>query len=185
MRQWWPYISKISSGNARFVFAQSGKSDKQEYFNLVLSIMLPFCTIGYVPYFKTWTDSESNVEYSSISLTTMQLPCFTALWSIWYVKGIKIVPTNIQELLTPIALAHWIMGDGSKQNEGLHLSVYAFSPSDVDLLVKALTTNFNISCSLHNTDKGSRIYLPKASTNVLRPLVIEYFVPSMKYKLSM
>jgi hypothetical protein len=95
------------------------------------------------------------------------------------------VPSNIHELLTPIALAHWIMGDGSKQNEGLHLSVYAFSPTDVDLLINALTTNFNITCSLHNTDKGPRIYINKASTNVLRPLVIDYFVPSMKYKLGM
>ena len=55
---------RFSSGNARFVFTQSGKSEKQEYFNLVLSIMLPFCTIGYFPYFKTWTDLKSNVEYS-------------------------------------------------------------------------------------------------------------------------
>jgi len=75
------------------------------------------------------------------------------------------------------------MGDGSKHNEGLHLSVDFFSTSDVDLLVSALTNNFNISCSLHNTNKGSRIYINKASTNTLIPLVVEYFVPSMKYKL--
>jgi len=31
------------------------------------------------------------------------------------------------------------MGDGSKQNEGIHLSVYAFTPSDVELLITALS----------------------------------------------
>jgi len=113
----------------------------------------------------------------------MQLPCFNSLRSVWYVDNIKIVPSNIKELLTPIALAHWIMGDGSKHNEGLHLSVYAFSTSEVELLVYALTQIFNINCSLHNTDKGSRIYINKASTDILRPLVVEHFVPSMKYKL--
>jgi len=75
------------------------------------------------------------------------------------------------------------MGTGSTQNEGLHLSVYSFSTSDEDLLVSALINNFNISCSLYNTNKGSRMYINKASTNNLRPLVLEHFVPSMKYKL--
>ena len=178
------HISQRSpKSNARFVFAQSGKPEKREYFNLVLSLMLPFCTIGYVPYSKFWKDSRHNVEYSSISLTTMQLPCFIELRSIWYLDKVKIVPSNIKDLLTPIALAHWIMGDGSKHNEGLHLSVYSFSKSNVDLLVNALTNKFNISCSLHNTDKGSRIYINKSSTNILRPLIVEHFVPSMKYKL--
>src|ERR1700679_1458186 len=47
------HISQRSpKSNARFVFAQSGKPEKREYFNLVLSLMLPFCTIGYVPYSK-------------------------------------------------------------------------------------------------------------------------------------
>lgn len=44
------HISQRSpKSNARFVFTQSGKPEKNEYFNLVLSLMLPFCTTGYVP----------------------------------------------------------------------------------------------------------------------------------------
>ena len=54
------------------------------------------------------------------------------------------------------------MGDESKNNEGLHLSVDSFSTSYVDLLVSALINNFNIYCSLHNTKKGARIYINKA-----------------------
>jgi len=72
--------------------------------------------------------------YSSISVTTMQLPCWTVLRYI--LETIKIIPLNIQELLTPNA--HWIKGDCSKQNEGLHLSVYAFSQTNVDLLTDTL-----------------------------------------------
>ena len=74
-------------------------------------------------------------------------------------------------MLTPIALAHWIMGDGSKQNEGLHLSVYAFSSSDINLLINALSNKYNLHCTIHQTDKGSRIYLDKASTNIIRNIV--------------
>jgi hypothetical protein len=52
----------------------------------------------------------------------MQLPCFIEIHSLWYLNGKKIVPLNIYILLTLLGLAHWIMGDGSRQNLGLHLS---------------------------------------------------------------
>jgi len=173
------------SSNARFAFNQSGKPEKLEYFNLVFNLMKPFCTLNYLPYFQKWEDKRrNNATYTSISLTTMQLPCFTKLRHIWYKKGIKIVPLNIQELLTPIALAHWIMGDGSKLNLGLHLSVYAFSSSDVDLLVKALTNRYKLVCTIHNTKNGPRIYINKNSTDIVRSIVLPHLVPSMYYKLN-
>lgn len=126
------------TGNARFIFSQSGKPEKLEYFNLVLEIILPFCPVGYKVYIKEWYDRKLDSQYTSISLTTMQLPCFTKLINLWYLNKIKIIPVNIKSLLSPITLAHWIMGDGSYQNGGLHLSVYAFSISDVTLLRTAL-----------------------------------------------
>lgn len=173
------------TGNSRFIFAQSGKPEKHEYFNLVLEIMRPFCNANYVPYAKEWIDIRSNTIYSSISLTTMQLPCFTSLRNIWYSNSIKIVPLNIKEMLTPLALAHWIMGDGSKQNEGIHLSVYAFTPSDVELLITALNERYNIKCSIHDTEKGARIYVNKKNMEILKPLVSSHIVPSMKYKIGL
>ena len=94
------------TSNGRFIFAQSGKHEKREYFNLVLEIMKPFCITNYVPYFKEWIDLRFKTTNNSISLTTMQLPCFTSLHNIWYSNGIKIVPLNIKEMLTPLALAH-------------------------------------------------------------------------------
>jgi hypothetical protein len=77
------------------------------------------------------------------------------------------------------------MGDGSLQNKGLHLSVYAFSQSDVTFLIKALTINFSVKCTLHNHVKGLRIYLDQASINSLRPLLLPLMVPSMHYKLGL
>lgn len=171
------------TGKSRFIFTQSGKDSKREYFNLVLEIMIPFCSANYTPYIKSWTDSKTKTQYNSITLTTMQLPCFTELHNIWYSNGKKIVPLNIENMLTPLSLAHWIMGDGSKQNEGLHLSVYAFSNSDINLLLTALKKNFNIDSTIHNTDKGPRIYINKNDMNIIRPLIEDYIVPSMKYKI--
>jgi len=54
------------------------------------------------------------------------------------------------------------MGDGSRQNSGLHLNVYAFSPTEVKLLIDVLETKFGFKCSVHklSTIGGKpRIYI--------------------------
>ena len=93
------------------------------------------------------------------------------------------------ELLTPIGLAHWIMGDGSKHNLGLHLSVYAFSKKDVNLLINTLEIKFHLKCSIHNLSTiGHKpriyIYIWKESMPLLKDLVKLYIIPEMKYKIN-
>jgi hypothetical protein len=43
------------------------------------------------------------------------MPCFTEIYSLFYKNRVKIIPHNIFDLLTPIAFAHMIMGDGSAE----------------------------------------------------------------------
>lgn len=76
------------------------------------------------------------------------------------------------------------MGDGSKQNSGLHLSVYAFTDKDVQLLVDALV-KMGLECTIHMHTKGPRIYIPKGSMAHLIELVSPFMVPDMMYKLSL
>jgi hypothetical protein len=51
--------------------------------------------------------------FTGLAFQTRQLPCLTSLYNLFYIKNKKILPSNIYDLLTPIALAHLIMGDGS------------------------------------------------------------------------
>ena len=55
------------------------------------------------------------------------------------------------------------MDDGSLQNKGLHLSVYAFSFEEVELLKNTLESlflpEFSIKCTIHNHKKGYRLYI--------------------------
>ena len=104
----------------------------------------------------------------------------------FYVSNVKRVPHNIYELLTLRGLAFWIMDDGSRQGDGLHISVYAFSNEDVDKLMFTLQDKFNLKCSIHyNRDKKPRIYIFKDSMDKLRPLISPYFVKEMLYKLGL
>jgi len=47
---------------------------------------------------------------------------------------VKIVPLIIQEFLTPISLAYWIMDDGEFCNGGLRLNTYGFKKEEIFLL---------------------------------------------------
>nr|YP_009327800.1 hypothetical protein [Epichloe typhina]APB96758.1 hypothetical protein [Epichloe typhina] len=117
----------------------------------------------------------------------MQLPCFNVYRKLFYdLNKKKIVPDNIKELLTPSGLAFWIMDDGSKQGNGLHISVYGFTDRDVDKLILALQEKFHLKCSIHyNKDNKPRIYIFKESMETLISLVKPYFIKEMLYKLGL
>jgi hypothetical protein len=107
-----------------------------------------------------------------------------------YFISTKIVPYNIYDLLTARSLAFWQaassgqMDDGSKQGQGLHISIYAFRVEDTDRLMYTLQDKFNLKCSLHyNRDGKPRIYIFKESIYDLRNIVWPYFISEMLYKL--
>ena len=99
------HISRRSStANSRLIYAQTAITHK-EYFNYVFKIFLPFCVKDYIVQSKLVRDNRTNKTYSAISFTTMQLPCFNVYKDDFYNLNVKIVPTNIYELLTPKGLA--------------------------------------------------------------------------------
>jgi LAGLIDADG DNA endonuclease family len=178
-------VKRSLTSNSRLVYAQTAELHK-EYFNHVYNIFKLFCVKNYKPKIRFNIDKRTNKEYSVISFTTMQLPCFNEFREIFYLFNVKRVPYNIYELLTPRGLAFWIMDDGSRQGKGLHISVYAFSDEDVNRLMFTLQNKFNLKCSIHyNRDKKPHIYIFKESMNTLRLLVSPYFVKEMFYKLSL
>jgi len=105
---------------------------------------------------------------------------------LWYVDGLKIVPSNIGEYLDPLALAIWIMDDGSKLGKGLKLSTNSFNYSDCLLLVKVLYDNFYLKATVQsagNLKPQYHIYIWKESMPLLCDIVEPYVHSSMKYKL--
>ena len=100
---------------------------------------MSFCVTNYIPQHRLILDKKTQSTYHAISFTTMQLPCFNEYRELFYdLNKKKIVPNNIKELLTPCGLVFWIMDDGSKQGNGLHISVYGFTDTDVDKLMFTL-----------------------------------------------
>jgi len=178
-------VRRSSTGNSRLVYAQTAIAHK-EYFNYVYSFFIPFCDKDYTPQSRLIRDNRTKNIYSAISFTTMQLPCFNEFRKMFYLLNVKRVPCNIYELLTPRGLAFWIMDDGSRHGDGLHISVYAFSNEDVDKLMFTLQDKFNLKCSIHyNRDNKPRIYIFKESMVILISIVGTYFIKEMLYKLGL
>jgi len=52
-------------------------------------------------------------EYGAIKFVTFSLPCFNVYRELFYnSEGLKILPENLEELLTARGLAYWIMDEG-------------------------------------------------------------------------
>jgi hypothetical protein len=79
--------------------------------------------------------------YSSIYFETYSLPCFNEIYSLFYLNGKKIIPKNIEELLTPQGLAYFSSDDGSKASSGFILNTNSFKKKEVELLIRVLKNN--------------------------------------------
>jgi len=131
---------------------------------------------------------KNGVVRKIIRFNTWTFSSLNWIQELWYVNGKKSVPSNIGEYLDPLALAIWIMDDGSKVGSGLKLSTNSFSYSDCLLLVKVLYDNFNIKASIQSASAGpknpqSHIYVWKEVMPLLCEIVEPYVHSSMKYKL--
>jgi hypothetical protein len=86
------------------------------------------CSPTIVPVYLRPPFASRMEEKSSLRLRTHSYPVFTAcLRSEWYNQGIKGIPESIFDDLTPVALAHWAKGDGSKCGAGFRFATNSFT----------------------------------------------------------
>ena len=94
------------------------------------------------------------------------------------------MPHNIYDLLTPIALAHLIMGDGKESRHGLVLCTDSYSVQDIVRLMNVLIVKYRLECILrYHTPTQPRVYIRERSMLILRDLVRPYMEKSMFYKI--
>lgn len=100
------------NGNSRFMYGQSSlRENHLNYFNHIFDLFKPFISKDYNIKSKSFKDKRSGNTYSSVLFATLTLPCFTIYRDLFYKqlpngKYKKIVPLNINQLLTPKGLAY-------------------------------------------------------------------------------
>ena len=115
---------------------------------------------------------------------TRVYPCFTEWYHLFYQEGKKVVPLDLYNMLTYEALAHWIMGDGTKVYKGLTLQTQSFTIQECVFIISILIYKFNLKCSIHMQRNQPTIYISSKSMKKLIPLILPYMCRSMMYKLS-
>jgi len=95
-------------------------------------------------------------------------------------------------MLTPAALAHIIMGDGSAQRHGLIICTNSYTLPDVIRLMNVLIIRYRLKCKIRIKIRDNKkiqnehtIYIQQSSMPLLRSIVTPYFHPSMLYKLGL
>lgn len=175
-----------TKGRLQFTFS----SDILHYVKYLKHVALaPICTeFEPTPWPNPETTGKKTTQYS---ISTKSLESISKLHSSWYKKengkNIKFVPLNIEELLTPLGLAHWIMGDGYYSDNCTFICTDNFTKQDVERLTKILGNKFGIKATLKKRKNKDgievwRIRTSRLSMGNLKTLVVPYLIPKMLYK---
>ena len=178
--------SMEKDGNgSRFVFYQKG-----EHIEYVLWLHQKLLEHGYckenIPQIQSRLIQGKLVYYCRFRSFTFS--SFNWIHEGFYPKNNKVIPNWIEEYLSPIALAIWIMDDGGWiKDRGIKLSTNCFTLSDVKKLVSILENKYKLNLAIHSTGAVNQynIYIPKSNLPVLIPLISPYLHPYFLYKLGL
>jgi ubiquinol-cytochrome c reductase cytochrome b subunit len=180
-----------SHGEKRFLGLGTKFSFYQEasHVNYLMFLHKLFSELGYcnskLPVITTRLGSKGKIKKIA-KFSTWTYSSFNWIYDLWYKKQIKHVPEYIDQYLTPLALAIWIMDNGAKVGKSLKLCTNSFSYNDCLLLIKALNNNFNIKASIQSIGNKDQylIFIWNESMTDLIKIVSPYIIPEMKYKLN-
>ena len=125
-------------------------------------------------------------------LNTYKHPELTRLRELWYPKGKKIIPKNIE--ITKETLLHWFLDDGfsyfvkykAKDGHKKHIRVClctnCFSEQDLIWLCNQLKEKFNLHFNLGKKGNGHILLLRESQSNDFFNLIGPCPVDSLKYK---
>lgn len=166
--------------NVRFGIIEKEKN--KDYFKYIYNEIKVFGKINkYREYINL--DKKTKKYYKSLNFWTKSLPILNNLYKDFYINNIKVIPNNL-ELLTPLALAHWIMQNGyNEKSKGLYIYTDNFTYNEVKKLSNYLKLTYNIKSSIHKINNNYRIYILVKSIDILKKLILPYMHKSMYYKL--
>ena len=135
-----------------------------------------------------------NKVYINYRLKTKTLPVFNSYYEMFYKfnhltnKYVKIVPTNINDLMDPIVLAYLIQGDGNFDQSRNRVRIYtnSYQKQEVENLALAIQTKLNIyTAVLHDRKDQWILTIGAKNLDLLRSLVLPHFHSSISYRLGL
>ena len=182
------HLEKRNRGiGTRIKFEQSNKN--VEYLMWFHSY---FSTRGYCninkPELKKRIRKNGEI-YFHYSINTFTFFSFNWIHYMFYMcsegKYVKIIPHNIEQYLTPLALAIWFMDDGSKLKKGAKIATNCFTYKELSQLCEILKNKFNLTVTIHSggKNKGYTLYISSQSMTTFSNIVKPFMLPTLYYKL--
>ncbi len=177
----------VQLGNTRFTFKQGSPNVQYLLHNWKILSAHGYCTTKKPALTKTI--AKNNKIYFNIKFNTYSSSYFNEFYEAFYINRVKRVPNNhfLNLYLTPLALATWIMDDGSNEkNSGLLIHTNSFTYQDVVRLCEFLNKKYDLGAypRLRNKKKQQYvIYITKNNLSKVRKIVEKYFTPDMMRKL--
>lgn len=134
---------------------------------------------------RKYTRKLKDKEYYGYEFNTFTFRSFNWIHKLFYKKGTKYINPQIEQYLTPLALAIWIMDDGCWANYGVRIATNCFELEEVKLLANMLTKLYNLNCTVQKIEGRYSIYITKESIPKLRNILLPCMHFSMKYKLGL
>jgi len=158
----------------------------------VFKIFNDFCTPKGLYTYKVQSGKDSPF-YQRFIVRTKTLKIFEKFYNMYYKlndenKKIKILPSNIKSILTPIALAYFVMSDGNyhKTHKIIRLCTNNFTKEEVNLLSLTLLNKYNFNCRLEHVRKEQYILIIRnVQVTKFQQIVKSYMLPSMLYKIGL
>lgn len=197
------YLNQVLIG----LLLSDGSLEKSSVTSLArLSVMFGTLHISYLLHlynlFEPYNDSlvriievynkKTKSEHIQIGFKTVSLPIFLIYHNMFYKydnilkKYIKIIPYNIEELITPVVLAHLIMGDGNLKSKDKIIRIYtnSFSKEDVERLSIAINNKLGIITRVtHDRNNQYMLTIGRNQLDKVKFLILPYMHESMLYKL--
>jgi LAGLIDADG DNA endonuclease family protein len=121
--------------------------------------------------------------YPCAQFVTRTDPVFS-MWRDRFYRGRrKVVPDDIEELITPPSIATWLMDDGTADRAGLSFQTHSFERGEVQRLATMLHERFGLRTSLIRNRGAWIVYVCGSSIAGLAALVAPHILPQFTYKL--
>ena len=177
------FVEKRNQYGTRITFKQCNAN--KEYLFWIHKYLADrgYCS-NKIPIMEKLIGKKGKIYYSYI-INTYTYTSLNYIYNLFYEKNIKIIPSNIEEYLTPLALAIWIQDDGGKNSAGLTIHTNCFKQEEVELLCKVLNNKYNLEANIRLIGILNQfiIYIPKRSMTKLSLIIKPYMVESMYYKI--
>ncbi len=122
-------------------------------------------------------------RYPCVQFATRTTSIFSEWHSRFYVNRRKVIPDQIESLLSPLALAVWIMDDGAADYAGITIQTHNFDHEEVERMKVVLGQRYGLDVRSRG-NKGKRIlYVTAASLWQLEEIVGPYMLTELEYKL--